>query len=504
MTTTLERPTAGTRVATDRRRLSPPSPRHVALVVAVAVYAWMCWRFRGFVTDDAWISVRYAENLADGHGFVWNPGGPRAEGYSNPLLVGVEAVADLAGFSAMTAARGLGVLSGLALLLVVHVRGPLVVGRLGATAATLFIAFSAPMAVWSVGGLETIPVALLLTVGVLELARADGGRPWVAAGAMALLPWLRPEGLLAVVVLVVLSEGRGLLRRPDRRAGLRRLAVLGGVPVLSQVLVEVFRLTVYGHLVPNSVLFKAGRGELFGVAEKFLSEGAVVLVLALVGLVAARGRQRLLAVAPAVYLLGSLDMLDNVNTFSRFFLPVWPPLALLAGLGVAALLAGTAEHRSRVAAAVVTGATALGMLTLSPADLHAAEHFVDTYRDCKTTSRSAMADWLRTTPQDTTFAIVDAGLVPARAGGRTAIESLFLNEASIQETGALPTDQQVAEILRREPDLIVVASTRADVFVPAYEVDAALLADPAGAAYRQVFVASGGVACDYHLFVYQR
>lgn len=505
MTTTLERPLAERRTDVVRRsRLSPPSPRTAALLLSVGVYAWLCWRFRGFVTDDAWISVRYAENLAGGHGFVWNPGGPRVEGYSNPLLVGIEAFADLVGLSAMTAARGIGVLGGLALLVVVHVRGAHVVGRTGAAAASLFIAFSAPIAVWSVGGLETLPVAMLLTVGVLELARDDGGRPWLAAGAMAVLPWLRPEGLVAVAVLVALSEGRGLLRRDTRRGSLRRILVLGGLPVLSQVLLEAFRLTVYGHLVPNSVLFKAGRGELFGVAEKFLSEGAIVLVLALVGLVTARGRQRLLAVAPAVYLLGSVDMLDNVNAFSRFFLPVWPALALLAGLGVTGLLAGTADRRRRFAAGTVVGATALGMLTLSPADLKAAQAFVSTYQDCKTTSRSAMADWLRTTPQDTTFAIVDAGLVPARAGGRTAVESLFLNEASLQETGALPTGEQVAEILRREPDVLVVASLRPDVFLGAYEVDRVLLADPAAASYQQVFVASGGPTCDYHLFAYRR
>ena len=34
--------------------------------------------------DDAMISMRYARNLAEGHGLVWNPG-ERVEGYSNPL-----------------------------------------------------------------------------------------------------------------------------------------------------------------------------------------------------------------------------------------------------------------------------------------------------------------------------------------------------------------------------------------------------------------------------------
>lgn len=34
--------------------------------------------------DDAMISMRYARNLAEGYGLVWNPG-ERVEGYTNPL-----------------------------------------------------------------------------------------------------------------------------------------------------------------------------------------------------------------------------------------------------------------------------------------------------------------------------------------------------------------------------------------------------------------------------------
>ena len=37
--------------------------------------------------DDAMVSMRYAKNLAHGYGLVWNPGGERVEGYTNPLWV---------------------------------------------------------------------------------------------------------------------------------------------------------------------------------------------------------------------------------------------------------------------------------------------------------------------------------------------------------------------------------------------------------------------------------
>ena len=40
----------------------------------------------GFDIDDAYISFRYAQNLLDGHGLVFNPGDP-VEGYSNLLWV---------------------------------------------------------------------------------------------------------------------------------------------------------------------------------------------------------------------------------------------------------------------------------------------------------------------------------------------------------------------------------------------------------------------------------
>src|SRR3954452_23840444 len=35
--------------------------------------------------DDAMISMRYARNLVEGHGLLWNPGQPAVEGYSNTL-----------------------------------------------------------------------------------------------------------------------------------------------------------------------------------------------------------------------------------------------------------------------------------------------------------------------------------------------------------------------------------------------------------------------------------
>jgi hypothetical protein len=64
------------------------------LLFAYSVYAiGLVWRtsvaidgHRYFcLLDDSMISMRYAANLAHGHGLVWNPGAPPVEGYTNPL-----------------------------------------------------------------------------------------------------------------------------------------------------------------------------------------------------------------------------------------------------------------------------------------------------------------------------------------------------------------------------------------------------------------------------------
>lgn len=469
----------------------------------------LCWRLRDFVTDDAWISVRYAENLANGDGPVWNPGGPRAEGYSNPLLVGLEAVADLAGWSAMSAGRALGIASALACVVLVYAWGRHVVGVPAAAVGALLTGVSAPFALWAVGGLETSLTAAVLTAAVLQLARRDGGRAGVAAALLAVLPWLRPEGLVVALAIVGLGETLGLLRSRTRRIAVRRLALLAGVPVASQALLEAVRLGVYGHLLPNSVLYKSGTGELVEVADKFVDHSMVVLVPAALGALLLRRRQCLLAVPTLVYLAGSLGTLDSANAYSRFFMPVWPQVAVVAGLAVAT--AATVVLRRwtpsvAVVAAVAAGAgLALTAVTSADGNASEVEGWSQVYMGCRAQAREDVARWLvANTPQETTFSVSDAGLVPARAGGRTAVDALLLNDPLIQSTGPLNPRERAAIVHGRRPDVLVLASRQPDRFDGVYPTDTAIQTHPYAAAYSTLYVGTGGASCEYHLHVLGR
>src|SRR3954451_21538663 len=125
--------------------------------VCVGGYLFLCWLERRFVTDDAWITVRYADNLAQRLDFGWNPGGPRVEGFSNPALVAVEAVSEVFGIAPLTAARVAGVGCGVALLVLLSHRAPALVGTTAARVALLITALFPALPLWAVGGLETVP-----------------------------------------------------------------------------------------------------------------------------------------------------------------------------------------------------------------------------------------------------------------------------------------------------------------------------------------------------------
>src|ERR1051326_6227945 len=94
----------------DRRGIGEMSRGGFLALQLLVMLAFLAF-FHGVVGDDAYISFRYARNLVDGHGLVFNPG-ERVEGYTNFLWVlGIAAGLSL-GASAETTSLSLGVVSG--------------------------------------------------------------------------------------------------------------------------------------------------------------------------------------------------------------------------------------------------------------------------------------------------------------------------------------------------------------------------------------------------------
>ena len=58
----------------------------LVLLLSLALLLLLASRFFDHTVDDAFISYRYARNLVEGHGLVWNVG-QRVEGYTDFLWV---------------------------------------------------------------------------------------------------------------------------------------------------------------------------------------------------------------------------------------------------------------------------------------------------------------------------------------------------------------------------------------------------------------------------------
>ncbi len=232
------------------------------LGLIVALYTWVAYRF-WFVTDDAFISFRYARNLGRGFGLRYNQfEDPPVEGYSNFLWVLIASVFEAVKLRSFEVMPAISLVCGMALLLLVYrsARKDFDASPLGAALVVGGLACMQPMIIWATGGLATMPFALLFFVAFRRMVLRDapegeGVDRW-AVLAMVLLGLIRTEGVAWSVVIFALALV-GDLRTPLRRPGATfRAALLWVVGV--QLVYGLWRLVHFGSLVSNTAKAKAG------------------------------------------------------------------------------------------------------------------------------------------------------------------------------------------------------------------------------------------------------
>src|SRR5512147_2781464 len=130
--------------------------RYYAAIIAAAVLVPHA-RLFDFVTDDAYISFRYARNLALSGELVYNLG-ERVEGYTNFLWTVILALGIKLGLGPVALSRFLGVALAVATLAVVVRMSLRLAGEERSRwhlVAPLLLAATGAYACWASGGLET-------------------------------------------------------------------------------------------------------------------------------------------------------------------------------------------------------------------------------------------------------------------------------------------------------------------------------------------------------------
>lgn len=287
--------------------------------------------------DDSYITFRYAENLAQGHGFRYNAGGERVEGFTSFLWLVILAGVRWLGLDVVRVGQGLSMLCALLTLAMVlkwlsEIKNEVVFLLTGA----LLLESMGAYVFWATEALEThLFAGLIVSASYVALANPLTRRRAVLLGVLLVLCGMaRPEGALVAAVLF----GALLLAHRSDRAILAIVAravavfgVLGGAYFL-------WRLSYFHFLLPNTFYAKVGsnpRQVFTGIRHVFeftKQYGQLVPFFVLVALAAPRTHAiHTLGALAGTYLLylvaiGGGPWMDH---HFRYVVPVWPILVIV-------------------------------------------------------------------------------------------------------------------------------------------------------------------------------
>lgn len=236
----------------------------MVFLCGVAVAVGFAWYTRN-VWEDYFITYRVSRNLAQGHGLVFQLG-ERVHTFTSP--VGVLLPAALLWITGGTSdARALLAFQGLSILafaaaVALLFRACRDCRELPGASALLIasgLLLDAKSVVFSVNGMETALLLLLLVLFILALGRRDPKAHVHLGLAAAGLQWVRPDAFilgLAVVAGAWLFHPAGL-PSGKRSGSLKVLAMALVVAVVVYLPWLIWTWSYYGTPVPNTVLAKS-------------------------------------------------------------------------------------------------------------------------------------------------------------------------------------------------------------------------------------------------------
>jgi len=219
---------------------------HRTLIISLAgcLIAYVAWiLYTGFIDDDAFITFRFASNLAAGHGFIYNPG-ERILGTSTPFFTLLMALWHLIWPDPVPGAVLLDLLAVLGTIILTYIAlQETKLSTAQCTFAMLMLAISPRLLYLNMAGMETPWCLLFIAASWLTYRR----KRWALTGVLlGGLLWVRLDMLLWVIILAI---GAILQDRRSWRAAIP-LAVGVYLPWLA------FSWLYFGSPIPLAVTAK--------------------------------------------------------------------------------------------------------------------------------------------------------------------------------------------------------------------------------------------------------
>lgn len=236
-------------------------------MLAMALVLWIVQigdYFNGTV-DDVFITLRVANNVSSGHGYVYNIG-ENIEGHSNwswvtlISFVGNVAGVNSASIEMLWISKILALLFSLLSLVIIYALArKLTDSAFFASASILLVSSTATFGFWSICGLETPLVLFLVSLATLLFYHtrrntSQGYTLYILLGlTLAALAVTRPEGLAYGFLLLVIHYFL------DRKIS-KQLVVVSLCLVIPVLIFLAWRYQTYGMLLPNTYYAKIVSG----------------------------------------------------------------------------------------------------------------------------------------------------------------------------------------------------------------------------------------------------
>jgi arabinofuranosyltransferase len=208
--------------------------------------------------DDSYIYFRYADNIANGHGYVYNED-EKVEGATSVAWTLLLAFSSSMHISPECGARGLGFICLLGIVYIVWRMGYRSGMSLGTVMLVLVLILNQNCTYAVMRGLETGLYALLISWLVYILTGGDESYIFRKKSLIALsvggvfLAWTRPESALVLLLIILTLR----VFYPKRTKEIFILGILWGMGI---TIVTLWRLEHFGSFLPNSVIAKSSVG----------------------------------------------------------------------------------------------------------------------------------------------------------------------------------------------------------------------------------------------------
>ncbi len=398
----------------------------VTIAVCIALFAAAGIPVAGSMTDDTYIHMQYARNLAEAGELSFNRGDP-SYGATSPLWVGMLALVYLAGGDLAVWIRAMSWAAGaLSIVMIYFLVLRLDGRRLVAGAAAVVLACEAWLLRWSATGMESsfAMLAVLICLFAALGATRSAARSAMFGLFLFLACLARPEAGLMVPAAFVTFAVTGRSTPFGRR--FLWLAVFA-------VLMAVWLFLVHSHtgtFLPLTAGAKQGR-PVFGrsmlvsalvplkvIGATLLIPAAAAAIFTAAGLFRDRSlfnvrsgvsRGGALLLLLWVYLLPAVYVIFDFHVLSRYLLPVFPAVIAVGFAGAARLLRGRGPGTVRGVIVVMAGAAMIQGLVF---------YFTVAVRPTREFSRGLhevivpMGRWLsENSPQGSVVASPDIGAV---------------------------------------------------------------------------------------------